>query len=324
MKTKTAHNIKILNYCFFTKKHLRRLRAVGKVTIYENTKSKNEATQRLKGTEIAVANGLFAPLTGEVLRKAKDLKLLIVNSTGYDFVDMNAAAECGIRVANVPGFSTEAVAEYVFALLFAIVRKLPTVDKAMRKTPFEVNPGEEKSWSLLGNNLQGKTLGIVGLGTIGKRVAELGKAFGMNVLAYSRTPKKIPYVRCTPFQEVLKKSDVVSLHLALTPETKKIISKKELKIMKPASIIINTARGELIDTGALARALKRQKIAGAGLDMIANAGTNRSICKEAAVICSPHVGWWTHESVLLQSETIVETIEAFIKGRPIHIISRPR
>ena len=319
-----ALKIVVLNQCFFSHHQLMRLRNIGCVTLYHDTDSEEKTIQRLCGATIAVANGLFTPLTKKVFNATDHLRLLVINSTGFDFVDMEAALKRGVEVANVPGFSTEAVSEHVFALALAVIRKITLADQAVRRVFFEINPSVRKSKMFLGSTLCGKTLGIVGLGTIGKRVAQLGMAFGMSIIAYNRTVGHVYNVRMVSLKELLQKSDVISLHLALSPETKKIISTREFGFMKPSSIIINTARGGLMDTGALIKALKLRRIFGAGLDVVDGLMKKRSILRLNTVVFSPHCGWWAQESLEWQSEIIVQNIEAFVKGKPINIVSTNR
>lgn len=315
--------IVILNKCFFSPRHVKRLRAIGPVVFYDNTSSERAAKTRLKGATVAVANGLFAPLTGRVLESARGLKLLVVNSTGFEFVDREAAARRGIAVANTPTFSTEAVAEHALALMLSCLRRIPRGDRMMRSRPFAVNPAARRHRALLGTTLRGKTLGIVGLGATGERFAELGRALGMNVLAWSRTRRARAGVRFVPLQKLLAESDVVSLHLPLTPETKHIISRKALARMKPTAILVNTARAGLVDERALFLALKKGRFAGAALDVIEKTLPRNPLLSLPEVVVSPHMAWWTQESLANQAETIVKTIEFFSRRRPANIVVRP-
>ena len=196
--------IAILNECFFKEQHLNTLRALGDVVIYKNTNNEEEAIKRLKGVDIAIAAYYTTPLNKKVLESTDALKLLVVNSTGYDGVDTIVAKNRGILVANTPGYATEAVAEHAVALMLAISKKILTRDATMRQSPFKINPANQKHKKYLGFNLQGKTLGIVGLGSIGLRVAQIGMSFGMKVLAYNRSKKNIEGVRQTSLEGLLK------------------------------------------------------------------------------------------------------------------------
>src|SRR3989338_1534555 len=174
--------ISILNESFFKESHLNALRALGDLAIHENTDTEEKAIERLKGIEIAIADCYIAPINKKVLESTDALKLLAINSTGYDLVDVAAAKAKGIQVANVPGFSTEAVAEHATALMLAVSRKIPAGDTGMRQAPFQIDPASQEHHKYLGFDLAGKTLGVVGLGSIGRRVAQIGQGFGIKVL----------------------------------------------------------------------------------------------------------------------------------------------
>lgn len=313
--------IAILNKCFFSESHIKRLKKLGPVKMFADTRTEMETIKRLKGAEIAVANGLYAPLTKNVLEKTDLLKLLVVNSTGFDFVDIDTAAKMGIKVANTPGFATDAAAEHAIALMFAVVKKIVDGNRAVRKKPFEINPARHGDRRFLGSNIKGKTLGIIGFGSIGRRAAELGIGLGMRVIAYSKSPKKIRGVKFADLTDLLKKSDVISIHTPFTSETNNLIDKKTLALLKPTAILINTARGNIVDSNALYDALRKNKIAGAGLDVFAGVNRFSPILKLDNAIFTPHSAWWTEESISGQAEIIVSTIESFINKKPINIVN---
>lgn len=312
--------IAILNECFFNDNHLQKLKKLGEVTIYDNTNNEDLAIERLKDVEIAITDCYIAPLNNKVLGSTNNLKLLAINSTGYDLVDLKTATQKGIKVANVPGFSTDAVAEQAIALMFAVNRKIPLGDKNMRLKPFEIDPGDKNQRQYLGFNVRDKTMGVIGLGKIGTRVAELALGLGMKVVAYNRTPKQIENVKVVSLEELLKTSDVVSLNLALTPDTQNIIGEKELSLMKPSAIIINTARGKHIETQALYKALKEDKVAGAGLDTLADMSTNNPLLTLGNVVFTPHSAFFTEQSLVNVADIIVHNVEAFVKNEPINIV----
>lgn len=312
--------IVVLNNCFFSEKQLKDLRRLGELKVYDKTDSEKKIISRLKNADIAVANALFAKFSKKVFKKIK-LKLLVINSTGFDFVDIPAARAAGIKVANTPDFATESVAEHAIALIFSVTKKLNLADRLYRERPFEVNPDKLSSKKLVGENIAGKTIGIIGLGRIGKKVAELCSGLGMDVIAYDCEYKKTSKARITSLENLLKKSDIVSLHLPLTPETNNIISEKKLKMMKPTAVLINTARGNLVNTRALYKALKSGSIAGAGLDVLTGIPRNHPILKLKNVVFSPHSAWWTKKSLENQTHTIIKSIKAFIKKRPVNIVN---
>lgn len=312
--------IAVLNECFFNDKHLEKLKKLGDLTVFKDTKTAGQAIERLKGVDIAIVDCFIAPLDKEVLESTDSLKFLSINSTGYDLVDLNTATQKNIKVANVPGFSTDAVAEHAIALMLAVNRKIPLGDNRVRENPFEIDPGNNSHREFLGFNVRGKTLGIIGLGKIGTRVAELGLGLGMKVIAHNRTWKQMDGVEMVSLEEVLSRSDVVSINLALSPELENLISEKELSMMKPSAILINTARGKHIKTTALYEALKSRRIAGAGIDALAEWDKNNPLLTLENVVLTPHSAFFTQESLENMADIIVSNVESFINGNPQNIV----
>jgi D-3-phosphoglycerate dehydrogenase len=230
-------------------------------------------------------------------------------------VDLGAAKERGIVVTHVPGYATEAVAEHVFALLLASIRRLLIADKHVRRGEFDYRP-------FRGIQLAGKTLGIVGTGAIGCRVAEIAKAFRMEILAFDKSPNlkkaeeiKMKYV---DLQTLLKKSDVVTLHVPLTPETERLIGKKEIEAMKKGAVLINTSQGRVIDEKALIKALKSRKIAQAGLDSFEEEPPPKDnpLFKLDNTVLSPHIGFHTVEAVKICADICIDNVMKFLEGKP--------
>lgn len=313
--------IVVLNESFLTKSHIEQLNQLGEVVVYDSTDTEKKASQRLKDVDIAVIDGFICPLNATVLSSSNQLKFITLNHTGYDMVDMDSANNKGIKIANVPGFSTESVAEHVIALMFAVVRHIPQANKEMHKRPFEIDPANEYQKKYLGFNVLDKTLGIIGLGSIGRRVAELGNGLGMKVVGCNRTAKDIPNVELLSLKDLLKRSDVVSINLALSPEVEYIIGEKELSIMKPSSIIINTARGKHINTQALYNALKEKKIFAAGLDVLEDWSDDNPLVKLDNVVLTPHEAFFTEESLHNMADIIINNIKAFVQGNPSNIVN---
>ena len=311
-------NIAILHGFSFNEGHIDMLRRLGSLAIYDNTLSEPQSIQRMKGVEIAIV-GDQTPLNNTVLGNADKLQLLAIGSTGYDFIDVEFATENGIRVAYVPGFSTQSVAEHTIALMFAVIKRIPLGDRKVRERPFEIS-GSEDDNQFLGFDVKGKTLGVLGLGSIGTRVAELGLALGMKVVAYNRTPRRLRNVETLDFDEVLKTSDVVSVNLALIPETENIISDRALALMKSSAVLVNTARGPHINTQALYTALKDKKIFGAGLDMLAEWDEDNPLLELDNVVLAPHSAWWTQESRTNLADTIVSNVESFVRGESVNLV----
>lgn len=314
-------NIAILNESFLSEAHLAALRELGNVVVYENTDTEEKAIERLKDADVAIADCFIAPLNRRVFESVPSLKFLSINSTGFDFVDVDAAKENKILIAHVPGFSTDAVAEQVFALLFAVNRKVVSGDVAMRKAPFQIDPGNQEQRKFIGFNLIGKTLGVIGLGNIGSRVAQIGLGLGMNVVAYSRSEKGIVKVPQVTLEELLKQSDVVSVNVSFSKETKKMIAKEELELMKPEAILINTAPGKCIDEAALIETLRARKIGGAGLDVLTDWTEKNPILSLDNVVLSPHSGFFTKESLNNCADIIVENVRGFAHGKSVNIVN---
>lgn len=233
---------------------------------------------------------------------------------------MDAATEHGIKVANVPGFSTESVAEHAIALMFSVIRGIPLGNRLIREKPFQAL-GIESDYPVQGLEVRGRTLGIIGLGSIGSRIAELGLGLGMKVVAYNRTPRQMQGVEMVNLDGLLETSDVVSLSTAFNSETENIIGTRELALMKPGAVLINAASGKLVDTQALYKALKEEMIFGAGLDLLAEWDQNNPLLGLDNIVLTPHTAWWTEEASRNFGDIIVTNIEAFIKGEPINLVN---
>src|SRR3989338_1090229 len=303
--------IVILNECFFERDHIDRLRRLGTVEIFENTTKEEDVKERVKDADVCIADMFIAPITNTVFDNSKKLKLLAINSTGFDKIDVKYARKCDINVSNVPNFSTDAVAEQTIALMFAVNRKIVTGDKECRKSLLEIDPGNESHKKYLGFNMRGKTIGVIGSGNIGCRVIQLAQGLGMNVLVYNRTNKNIPGTKFVGLKQLLKESDIISVHVALNKETENLIDVEEFTVMQSHAIIINTASGGIMNTDALLNALNSKKIAGAGLDGVYKLTKDHPLLKFDNVVFSPHSAWYTKEALGNIAEIITRTVESF-------------
>ena len=255
---------------------------------------------------IAIGN---LPFPREVLEKCENVKMLAVAFTGLDHVDLKYCEERGIKVQNCAGYATTAVAELTFGLLLDLCRNIGKCDTAAR------NGGTKAG--LIGFELEGRTMGIVGTGAIGARVAKLAAAFGMDVIAYSRTPGKVAGVRYVSLEELLAQADVVSLHVPLTDETRGMIGVEELALMKETAVLVNTARGPVVDTKALADALNSGRIAGAAIDVFDKEpplDADEPLINAKNTVVTPHVAFATDESMIKRAEIEFRNIAEFIKG----------
>lgn len=256
---------------------------------------------------IAIGN---LPFPREVLEKCENVKMLAVAFTGLDHVDLKYCEERGIKVQNCAGYATTAVAELTFGLLLDLCRNIGKCDTAAR------NGGTKAG--LIGFELEGRTMGIVGTGAIGARVAKLADAFGMDVIAYSRTPGKVAGVRYVSLEELLAQADVVSLHVPLTDETRGMIGAEELALMKETAVLVNTARGPVVDTKALADALNSGRIAGAAIDVFDKEpplDADEPLINAKNTVVTPHVAFATDESMIKRAEIEFRNIAEFIKDK---------
>lgn len=245
-----------------------KLRELGEVEEHLGSKTVEQAIELLKGADVAIADMYESPLNAKLFSSIPSVKFMSINSTGFDRVDLHAAKENGVMVANAPNFGTQAVAEHTIALILALAHHVVDSNTAMQEQPFEYNPGVKEHWRYHGTNISGKTLGIIGMGNIGTRIAELANVLGMKVIAYNRNPKHIPGVRMDSLEQLFKESDFISINAAFTKDQEDLINEQTLALMKPTAFLINTARSGFVNDEALAKAIKESRLAGAGLDFM--------------------------------------------------------
>jgi len=299
-----------------------RLKKAGDVAVFTERGADNEQelVRRIGRAQVAINIRAHARFSDGVFSACPGLKLVSVWGTGTDNIDLNAAGMRGVTVCNTPGVNAFAVAEHALTLMLAVGRKITTLDAEMRKNKW---PRE------LLTQLHGKTLGVFGMGTIGARVAALGKAIGMEVLGWSAQGDqgRIRAAGATPAskEDILARADVVSLHVRLSPETRGFLGKKELAAMKPTAILVNTGRGALVDREALLGALKERKIMGAGLDVFHQEplATDDPILSLPNVIVSPHNAGQTAEVIRDGLLRAVENVEHFLAGKPKDLVVAP-
>jgi glyoxylate reductase len=253
----------------------------------------------------------------EVLEKAEKLRVISTMSAGYDHIDLKEATARGVYVTNVPSVLTDAVAEFALALLFSVARRIVEADRFLRKGSWRI------AWSpmfMLGPDINGRTLGIVGLGAIGKAVASRARCLGMRVIYFSRTRKpdveaKLD-VSYRPLKDLLRESDFIVLSTSLTPETVRMIGEQELRSMKPTSYLINVSRGAVIDEKALVRALKEGWIAGAALDVFEKEpiDPDNPLINMDNVVLTPHIASATFEARRRLAEKAAENIISILRG----------
>jgi phosphoglycerate dehydrogenase-like enzyme len=253
-------------------------------------------------------------LTKSVIDSAKDLKMISIWATSCHYADVEAAKKRGIAVTHVPGYATESVAEFTFTLMLAAMRKMVLADKHVREGRFDWRP-------FVGKELAGKTLGIIGTGAIGFRVAEIARAFKMQLLGYDKYPDvrraEEAGLKYVDLATLVKESDVITVHVALTRETEKLIGKREIASMKNGAVLINTSQGRVIDEKALTDALNRGRILCAGLDVLEKEPPSKSnpLFKLDNTVFSPHIGFNTTEARGRCSDTCVDNVANFARGK---------
>jgi glycerate dehydrogenase len=280
-----------------------------------------EVAERLAGATIAITNKV--PVRAADIARLPDLKMIAVAATGTDNVDLAACRERGIVVSNIRNYSLVSVPEHVFTLILALRRNL-------RAYCADVDAGlwQKSSTFCLFNHpvgdLAGSKLGIVGYGALGHKVAQLGRAFGMQVCVATRTPVADADVTNLTLDELLRTCDVVSLHLPLNDQTRSMIGTRELEMMKPAALLINTARGGLVDEAALAQALTNGVIGGAGFDVLSKeppAPENPLLgIRLPNFILTPHMAWASTGAMQTLADMLADNIEAFVAGKPINVV----
>ena len=281
---------------------------------YERDLDPQVQIARAKDADIVMIANM--PLSGEVIRACKKLKYINIAFTGVDHVDLEACKECGIQVSNASGYSNRSVAELALCMMLTLLRNVPQVESRCRA-------GQTKD-GLVGNELYGKTVGIVGLGAIGQATAALCHAFGCRIIAYNPRIKEAPeYIEQMPLGDVLAQSDIVTLHCPLNSSTRGMIGKDELVKMKPTAFLINTARGPVVDSDALCDALNSGKIAGAGIDVFEKEpplSPEDPLLQAKNTVVTPHVAFATQESMLLRAQIVFDTLDAWLKGERKNII----
>lgn len=257
------------------------------------------------------------PLPAEVIRADQNLKFISVAFVGIDHVAVDACKEKKVGISNTGGYCDDAVAELAVGLAIDCLRNISACDKAVK--------GRGGKAGLQGQELAGKTVGIIGTGAIGCRTAEIFKAFRVNLIGFNRSEKpraKELGIELLPLDEVMKRADIISIHTPLTDETKGLIGEKEIGLMKKGAILINTARGPVIDTEALAKALKAGKIR-AGVDVYEKdppLPEGHPLLGCPNLVCTPHVGFDTKESIERRAEMAFENVSAWIKGKPVRVM----
>lgn len=301
------------------------LEAFGSLTVYDFTKEE-EILSRASGCEVVLTNK--TPLSGEVIRSlyGSGLRYIGTLSTGYNVVDTDAAAELGVPVCNVPTYCTKAVAQFTFALIFAIANRVQEHNQSVHAGDW-VKSRHFCYWNTEFIEMQGRTLGVIGFGNIGRTVAQIATVLGMKVLVHTRTKRDLPEgCEWAEQEELFRRSDIVTLHCPLTKETSRLINDHTLSLMKPDALLINTSRGAVVDEAALARALNEGRLRGAGLDVLSvepPAPDNPLLTAKNCVI-TPHIAWAAKDARARLISIVADNVRGYVSGNVKNNVAQAR
>lgn len=285
----------------------------GEVDIFQLTPPE-EVAERIKNSNVVIVNKV--KLNEGNLKNAEKLKIICVTATGFDNIDVNYCRKAGIAVCNVKGYSTDSVAQVTASIALSLVNKLPEYDRYVKNSEY-TKSGVQICSKPTFHEMSGMVWGIVGLGNIGKKVAEIADVLGCDVIAYTRTPNE--KYNCVSLEELCKRSDIISLHLPLTDKTKHLINDKTISFMKKNCILINVARGSVVEEEAVTKAIIDGKIGGLGVDVFSSepmqeTSPYKKLFNYKNVILTPHMAWGAYEARLRCLEEITLNIDAFLKG----------
>lgn len=299
------------------------LEKYGELTVYDRTEYE-DVVSRIGDAELVTTNKTV--IDRKVIEACPNLRYVGVLATGYNVVDLDAAKEHGIVVTNVPAYSTDAVAQFTFALLLELANQVGAHNSSVKDGGWVRS--KDFSYSVMPTmELSGKTMGIIGYGSIGQRVAEIAHAFGMNVLVSSRTEKKLPdggWISWVNREELFAQADVISIHCPLFPETKGMINRETIELMKKTAFVINTARGGCIVEQDLADALNSGRIAGAAVDVVSQEPmkADNPLLTAKNIIITPHIAWAPREVRQRLLQIAGDNMGAFLDGHPINVVNR--
>lgn len=298
------------------------LENLGEITIYDRT-STEEVVQRAHHANIILTNKV--PISKEHIQQLPHLKHIAVTATGYNIIDVEAASGNGISVSNIPGYSTDSVAQLTFSLLLELCLRVQRHSDSVKEGKWAKSK-DFSFWDYPLVELSGKTIGIIGFGAIGQAVADIASAFGMKVLGNSRRKQGQLHRKNFEWKDIpdlLRESDVVSIHCPLTPETEGLINTASLNTMKKSAFLINTARGPIVKEKDLANALNNDVIAGAGIDVLSQEPpkADNPLFKAKNCMVTPHIAWASFEARSRLMKILENNISAFIQNEPVNIVN---
>jgi len=306
------YKIVVLEKIEMTEAQKNRLNALGNVEFF-NSSDEAQSKERVKDADVAVIDWIDP---NSFLESMKKPSLLALMSTGYDWINIKGARAGNISVSNVPGYATEAVAEHIIGLMFAVARKTVIGDANIRK-------GRKEKGCLRGVELSGRRAGIIGLGKIGCRVAKILACFGMEVVAFDSNQKNILGIKIIALDELLQTSDAVFVTCSATESAKNMLTTEKLELMKPSAILLATTWG-VVELGAITQVLKNKRIFGAGFDVSIEGGDiilPDEFIELENVVLTPHIGYNTEEAKTRQVDICISNIEKYLKGSPENIVN---
>lgn len=297
---------------------LRPLEECGELVVYPHT-AYDELPQRLKEADAVLCNK--AVMDARSLRLASRLRYIGLFATGYNNVDLAYTAAHGITVCNAGSYSTEAVAQHVWALILAHYSRVGEYDAFVRQGGW-IQSSTFSPFVYATDELCGKTIGLIGYGHIGRAVARIAQAFGLSVLVYTRTPGKDAAVTFVTLAELLSRSDIVSLHCPLTPATRELIGEDTLKLCKPGAFLVNTSRGAVVDEQALRAALDSGRLSGAALDVLASEPMAEDCPLRGVQNCilTPHIAWAPLATRQRLLDIVKDNLQQYLQGTPVHVV----
>ncbi len=295
------------------------LRELGEVTEYPLT-AESDIVRNVGDAEIVLCNK--TPFTAEVLRVCPNIKYIGLCATGYNNIDLKACREHGITVCNVPAYSSAAVAQQVFAFILNFYSRVSEYDSFVRSGGW-IRSETFSDFVYPTKEIAGKILGIIGYGSIGRKVANIARAFGMSVIVNTRTAKQDSSVRFADIKELFSEADIITVHCPLTEETRGLINRENLALCKPNCMIVNTSRGAVVNEYDLAEALNSGKIAAAALDVLQEEPMSADcpLLEAKNCVITPHVAWAALETRQRLVKTVIENVRAFAAGKPINIVT---
>jgi len=292
---------------------------LGETSIYERT-PQSLVVDRIADSEIVLTNKTI--IDQQILLQCPNIKYIGVLATGYNVVDVLFAKSLGILVTNIPAYASNTVAQHTFALILELMNRVSLYDASVKKGEWTSSADFTYQLTTM-SDLNGKTMGLIGYGLIGKKVAKIASAFGMRVLVYTRTPFEDGISKCCSFEQVLSESDILSLHCPLTEATDQMMNQKTISQMKNGAILINTSRGGLVNETALTEALNSGKLSSAAVDVVSAEpiSADNPLLSAKNIIITPHTAWASKEARMRLMNTAADNIKCFLAGNPINVIN---